>query len=254
MIMDKLELLRKRHSVRTFSEESLSRELRNKLNAEATMTNTVMAGLRFQLFYDNDDPFKGFFKSYGTFKNAHNYLAAVANEGVEDIWEKAGYFAEKFVVRCVELGLGTCFVGGTYDPSSINAQLNAGEKILFVVVFGFPADYRRRAENLLVKFVHRKKLELKDFFIPSDKFEESCKLVPHLKEGCEAVACAPSAINKRPVRLFLKQEDGEDIVCAKVEVKNKLNLVDLGVAKFNYNFATDTECEFGNGAPLTIKE
>lgn len=252
--MDRLAQLRQRHSIRSFEKITLSKEIRNKLRAEVTMTNTHEAGIRFQLFFDNDDPFRGFFKSYGSFKNPSNYLAAVANVGVDDIWEKSGYFAEKFVIKCVELGLGTCFVGGTYDASSINAQIGPGEKILFIVLFGIPSEHIRLQEKWLKKLVNIKKFELKDFFLPPDKFEESCKLVPDLYKGIEGVSCAPSALNKRPVRLFLKKENEIPIVCASVEVKNKLNLVDLGIAKYNYNFVTDTECEWGNGAPLSINE
>lgn len=252
--MDKLQLLQSRHSVRSYLKTPLGKELKDKIRAEVTMTNTHEAGLKFQLFFDDDNPFKGFFKSYGTFENPTNYLAVVGDEGVDNIWEKAGYYAEKFVIRCVELGLGTCFVGGTYDSSSIDAQIRAGEKILFVVLFGIPSGHLRLKEKWLVNFVHRKKYELKDFFVPSDKFEDSCKLISELYTGLEAVACAPSALNKRPVRLFLKEDQTNPEVCAKVEVKNKLNLVDLGIAKFNYNFATDTRCEWGNGSPLSTKE
>lgn len=250
--MDKLELLQKRRSVRSYIKTPLGKEVIDKLRAEVTMTNTHEAGLRFQLFFNNDDPFKGFFKSYGSFENPYNYLAAVGDEGVENIWEKAGYYAERFVIKCVELGLGTCFVGGTYDQSLVNAQIRAGEKILFVVLFGIPSGHLRLTEKWLVKMVHRKKFELKDFFFPSDKFTDSCNLIPNLYTGTEAVACAPSALNKRSVRLFLKEDSHNSIVCAKVEVKNKMNLVDLGIAKYNYNFVTATECEWGNGAPLTI--
>ena len=57
-IMDKLELLKKRKSVRSYSLEELPQETINKLKAETTDINTHVAGLKFQLFFNDDDPFK----------------------------------------------------------------------------------------------------------------------------------------------------------------------------------------------------
>ncbi|MCH5224200.1 MAG: hypothetical protein J1E82_09185 [Muribaculaceae bacterium] len=249
--MNKLELIKSRHSVRSYKTEPLSDKIQNALKAEVTMINTHVAGLKFQLFFNNSDPFNGFFKSYGTFENPSNYLAAIVDDGVENIWEKAGYYAEQFVIKCCEMGLGTCFVGGTYDSKSVNVQLKAGEKILFLVLFGYPSGHIRLKEKWLVNFVHRKKYDVTHFFEPEYTFEKACKDFPGLDKGIEAVACAPSSLNKRPVRLFIGKEFGEGMVCAKVDNKNEKNLIDLGIAKFNYNFVTDTHCQWGNGQPLT---
>lgn len=249
--MERLELLKKRRSVRDFTNQPIPKPLRDELSAIVTDINTHIAGLKFRLFFDNSDPFKGFFKSYGSFVNPHNYLAAVVDEGFDHIWEKAGYFAEKFVIECVAKGLGTCFVGGTYDANAIDVMLRAGEKILFVVIFGFPSGKLRWKEKVMVDFIHRKKYEPKDFFVPSDKFDEECVRFKELYTGAEAVACSPSALNKRPVRIFVREDEEGMTLCGKVPESNRKNLIDLGIAKFNYNYATGTQCEWGNGSPLS---
>lgn len=250
MSMEALELLKKRHSVRAFLNVELSKEIQDELKAEVTSINTQVAGLKFRLFFNNSDPFKGFFKSYGSFVNPSNYLAAVVDNGFDNIWEKAGYYAEQFVMKCVQLELGTCFVGGTYDPHSINILLKAGEQILFVVLFGIKSGYLRKKEKILVNFVHRKQYPISHFFEPSDHFEKECEKFPLLKRGTEAVAIAPSALNKRPTRIFISNLEDTPVICAKVDDKNKKNLIDLGIAKFNFNFATQTVCEWGNRSPL----
>ncbi|MDE6444962.1 MAG: hypothetical protein K2K64_11180, partial [Muribaculaceae bacterium] len=121
--MTPIELLRKRRSVRSFTEQSLPKEIINKLRAEITMTNTHQQGFRFQLITDDPNPMRGVAKSYGTFLNPRNYLAAVVDTATPHVMERAGYFAEKFVMRAVELGLGTCFVGSTFDRKEVNAQM-----------------------------------------------------------------------------------------------------------------------------------
>ena len=249
--MDPLQLLRQRRSIRSYRQESLTSIIQQQLISEATMINTHVAGLKFQLFFNNSDPFTGFFKSYGSFENPSNYMVAVVDEGFDNIWEKSGYYAEQFVIKAVELGLGTCFVGGTYDPSSVNVYLRAGEKILFVVLFGYPAEKIRWQERLVLRFLHRKKWNYSDFFEPKTDLEDSEKNFPELKNGLYGIACAPSALNKRPARIYIKEIESRKRICCRVDDSNKKNLIDLGIAKYNFNFATSTYCDWGNGSPVT---
>ena len=250
--MTSLELLQKRRSVRSYTLEPLDIALINKLKAELTMTNTHEAGLKFQLILNDSNPFDGFTKSYGAFLNPRNYVAAVVDTATPNVYERAGYYAEKFVIKATELGLGTCFVGGTYDSKSVNVPLRAGEKILFIILVGHPYEKTRFAERMLVKMVHLKKMLPKDFFEPSSEYEFAISQFPELSEGLAAVACAPSAVNKRPARVCINEIEGIKKLCAKVNEVSPKNLIDLGIAKFNFNYATSTQCEWGNGSPLNI--
>ena len=238
--------------MRSFTEEPIAADFVKKLKAEITMTNTHQQGIKFQLITDDPDPFKGFSKSYGIFENPRNYMAAVVDTATPDVLERAGYFAEKFTIKAVELGLGTCFVGGTYNDKTVKAQLRAGEKVLFLVLLGFGKEKSRFLAKVMMNMVHRKQMDAKSFFEPQSEYDRAVEECGNLREGLEAVACAPSALNKRPVRIFLTDKDGEKIPCARVDASNPKNLIDLGIAKFNFNFATETECEWGNGAPLEI--
>lgn len=248
--MNKLDILQLRHSVRSFTKGPLSPDIVKKLKAEITMTNTHEQGIKFQLITDDPEPFRGFSRSYGIFENARNYLAGVVDAAVPDVMERAGYFAEKFVIKAVELGLGTCFVGGTYKESAVKAQLRAGEKILFLVLLGHPERKSRPLAKIMMAVAHRKKMDWRQFFIPEEGVEEWIGKFPFLKAGLEGIACSPSSLNKRPVRVFVSQNNGAETLCAKVDESNPKNLIDLGIAKFNFNFATDTECEWGNGKSL----
>ncbi len=250
--LDRLDILRGRHSVRTFRDEELGLEAVKKLRAEITMINTHQHGIKFQLITDDPDPLKGFSKSYGIFENPRNYMAAVVDTATPDILERAGYFAEQFVIKATQLGLGTCFVGGTYNEKTVKAQLRAGEKILFLVLLGYEKVKGRMLGKLMADLVHRKKMGVSEFFEPSSEYEQAVRDCLILETGLEAVACAPSALNKRPTRVFFKDVDGEKTPCARVDASNPKKLIDLGIAKYNFNFATETECEWGNGAPLKI--
>jgi len=246
----RLLLLERRHSVRSFSEEPIDPAVLNKLKAAVTMVNTHEQGLKFQVITDDPQPLKGFSRSYGIFRNPRNYIAAVVDTATPDVYERAGYFAQQIVTRAVEIGLSTCFVGGTYDSNSVKAQLRAGEKTIFLVLFGYGTENTRPMANLMAKFAHRKKMKPEDFFIPGSDISKGLEIFPDLLTGLEAIAYAPSALNRRPVRVFIKPIDGKECLCAKIDKQDKGLLIDLGIAKFNFNYATSTFCEWGNEAPL----
>lgn len=247
--MDPIAILEKRRSVRAYTDEAVTEDILRTLRAEVSYINSHFAGLRYQLVLDDADPFKGFDRSYGSFKNARNYLASVVDPSSPDAYERAGYAAEQFVTTAVLEGLGTCFVGGTYRKGSVKAQLRAGEKVLFIVLFGFPADKERLLARATASLFHLKKRDWRDLFEPRDELDRNLKSFPELESGLKAVMAAPSSMNKRPVRL--RVQDG--VLEAGVANPSVESLVDLGIAKYNFNFATGTECEWGNWAPVIIR-
>ena len=248
---NRLYLLESRKSVMSFTDETLSKEIINKLKAVLTMINTHEAGLKFQLFINDSVPFKGIAKSYGFFVNAFNFVAAVVDTGMPHIYERAGYFAEQFAIKAVELGLGTCFVRSAYDKKTVNAQLRAGEKILFLILIGYPQEKLRVKEKIYIRLANLKKMAPKEFFAPKCEYEEACREFPFLETGLKGVAFAPSLVNKRTMRISMEERDGRKILYAKVKEEKPDTLIDLGIAKYNFNFATHTECEWGNGSSLT---
>ncbi len=46
----------------------------------------------------------------------------------------------------------------TYNKEAVKAQLRAGEKILFIVLFGYPVDKTRFLAKMMTKMVHTKKM------------------------------------------------------------------------------------------------
>ena len=72
-------------------------------------------GMKIQLIIGNGNAFNGFRKSYGMFSGVRNFIALVGGEIDAVALEKLGYFGELLALRCTALGLGTCWVGGTFD-------------------------------------------------------------------------------------------------------------------------------------------
>ncbi len=246
-----LEILHRRHSVRNYGAENLSAPSVNKLRAETTFINSHEAGLNFQLCLDDGDPFKGFSRSYGMFSGVRNYLAAVIDPTFPDTWERAGYFGEQFVMAAVEAGLGTCFVSGTYSRANVNVRLEVYEKIAFLVTFGHETGNGTFLSRALSGMLHMKRKTPRDFFEGSDTdYKEAKRLIPDLDKGLEAIACAPSAANRQPVRIHLVELEGVRHVAAFTSKDSPDMRIDLGIAKFNFASVVNGIWEWGQNAPF----
>lgn len=234
--MDTLELLAERHSVRSYSVEPLKEDIFNSLRSEVTYINTHEAGLNLQLCLDQPDAFAGLSRSYGFFRNVRNYLACVIDPTFDFAMERAACNAEQFVMFCVEKGLGTCFVGGTFSRKHVAAQVEVYEKIPFVVTFGIPDEKHTSVlVKGMVKMMHRNKKRPRDFFEGTEAdYADACRLIPDLERGLEAIALAPSALNKQPVRLRL-DHSGESPRLIAVTGDYEKFAADLGIAKYNFS-------------------
>lgn len=246
-----LDLLHRRHAVRSYGAEEISAPSANKLNAEVTFINTHEAGLNFRMCYGSGDPFKGFTRSYGMFRGVNNYLVAAVDPTFPDVWERAGFFGEQLVMLAVSLGLGTCFVSGTYSREAIGVPLEVYEKVAFLVTIGHEEGRASLISRITAGFAHRKQMTPREFFEGSEQeYREARRLVPDLDKGLEAIACAPSALNRRPVRIKLAEFDGEKHICATVPSDADDMKIDLGIAKYNFSAVVKGAWLWGNGAPF----
>lgn len=205
-----LDDLRLRHSVRTFSPEPLDPSQIRTLNAVITDINTHQSGMHFQLVTDSPDPFKGFSKSYGMFRNARNYVACVVDTSYSNYLERGGYFGMQILMRAFTLGLGTCFVSGSFSAKAVEARVRPGEELLFLIVLGKEAEDGQSTfmASLMHKVSHRhSSLTPMDFLDTKLPWEKICDAFPLLLKGLEAVSYAPSAMNRQPVGILIKRAD-----------------------------------------------
>lgn len=246
-LMDKLTFLEERHSVRSYSDVPLTKSQVRALEAEITFINTHEAGLYFSLVTGDNAPFKGFTASYGFFKGVHSYIVAVIDESYPNTKERAGYFGQQLVVKALESGLSTCFVGGTFSEKRVDVQLRAGRKVLYLITIGKDAVKKSFVSDMVSKLAHKKQWNATDMFEPVSDLSSAIAKFPDLERGLKAILCAPSALNRKPVRITINQEG---MLTAFVKEESGYNLIDLGIAKFNFQYVMGGSWEFGNGAPF----
>ncbi|MDO8915326.1 MAG: nitroreductase family protein [Coriobacteriia bacterium] len=169
-----------------------------------------------------DDLFTGYVGSYGKIRGSRTAAVFVAPEGEE---VAAGYVGEAFVLEAQRLGLGTCWVAGSYDrkrAASITA-LAPGERIASLTPVGYAVERAPADERLMRKVVR------------ADARKPLSELAPGAgsdawplwaTEAAEAARWAPTGGNGQPQRL--RFEDGA-LVVGSTTRKYWTAPIDLGI-------------------------
>ena len=213
--MDILEIMKNRHSVRQYKEQPIEASKRELINEWIEEVNKE-SGLSIQVLYDEPKCFDSFMARYGKFVNVKNYIAIVGNK---DEQEKAGYFGEKIVLKCQELGLNTCWVATTHGKSK--AEIKRGQKLLILISLGYGET----------QGVPHKSKSIAELGMADQNTE-------WFDRGMEAVSLAPTAVNQQKFLFELKN--------GKVTAKNLggfCSKIDLGIVKYHFESVTGHEVE-----------
>jgi hypothetical protein len=204
--MDAITLIHRRYSCRTYLARQLSAADRQALTAfMATRTQGPLgSAARFGLIAASTDD-EGALKRLGTYgfiKGATGFLVGAVRGGAGDL-EDYGYLLEEIVLHATGMGLGTCWLGGTFTRSTFTSRFGGvgrDETIPAVVSIGYPAD--DGAERI------REREQGTRRFPPDELFFAGAWAEPLGREradghddALEAVRMAPSATNRQPWRI-----------------------------------------------------
>ena len=190
--------------------ETEKREVLDKLCSEIN----AEAGLDIQIIYDEPNCFNSLMAHYGRFSGVNNYIAIVGPKS-DELEEKAGYYGEKLVLKAQELGLNTCWVAMTHGKSK--AVVKKGNKLSIIISLGY-------GEN---QGVAHKNKDISKLAKVSDDDPE------WYKEGVKAALLAPTAVNQQ--KFMIERDGGQARITAP---KGMLTKMDLGIVKYNFEYAT----------------
>lgn len=197
----------------------------NKLNKES--------GLTMEFMEDGSSAFGKLRKTYGLFTNVRSLILMKGKKDDKDLKEKIGYYGEDLVLAMTDLGLGTCWVGGTFDKEELT--IDSDEELACVIVVGKVAA-PSLTEKMMRSAIHRKVKAMEERII-SDQ-----PLPQWLKNGMKAVQFAPSAINSQ--KAMFKYEN--NILSVHIANDYAMDLIDLGIAKKHFEIEAGGKFELGN--------
>lgn len=205
-----LDLMKERHSVRQYLDKKIEGDVKSKLNKYVASINEE-SGLSMQIFYNEPNCFNSMLAHYGKFSNVKNYIAIV---GKKEEQEKSGYYGEKLVLKCQELGLNTCWVALTHGK--VNVQTKPQQKLLILIALGYGTN---------TGVAHKSK-----------PIKELCKEDAYpewFMKGMEAVSLAPTAMNQQ--KFLFEMKNGQ--VYAKA-LRGFYSKIDLGIVKYHFEAVT----------------
>jgi len=148
------ELIQRRFSCRTYRPDPLDPDVRQRLAGAAASIQAGPFGtpLRFRLIAATDreaQELRGL-GTYGFIRGATGFLLGAMGQGDRNL-EEFGYRLEELILLATDLGLGTCWLGGTFNKSGFAArmELRAGEVMPCVAAVGYIADRRGLVDRLV---------------------------------------------------------------------------------------------------------
>ena len=221
--MTSAEAILVRTSNRRYLERGLTEDELSQLRKIIAAANQA-SGLRMQLLTDCPEAFSSLRSSYGLFSGVRNMVALVGSGDLPYLLEKCGYYGQKVLLGATALGLGTCWVGGTYDPSRVPCSLEVGEKLCGVITVGPVAPQPGVTERLIRSAIHRRHRS-------AAELSRGLGAAPAwFQSGINAVVRAPSAMNRQPYCFSWT----EGTVVARQTEHGTWSDVDLGIAKYQF--------------------
>ncbi len=198
-------IISSRISVRTYSDQSVQQEQIVKIKDFINkLSNPFKIKVKFTIL-KSDETKTAKLGTYGVIKGAKNYIGATVING-DFALEALGYEFEKLILYLTSLGLGTCWLGGTFKRGEFARAMSINEDELFPIIspFGYAADKKSFADSL-VRFMAKgnsRKPWSDLFFNESFSTPLSLSQAGAYQRALEMVRVAPSASNKQPWRII----------------------------------------------------
>ena len=237
------EVVRKRYSVRTYLEQPLSEENREKIERYFPRLSNPFGGtVSFRLLALSQAPNAKKLGTYGMISGASDFIGVTAAPGGMDL-EAVGYEFETLILYAASIGLGTCWLGGSFNRGEFAEAMGVRKGDLFPAVspVGIPAEKKSLKEQIIRRTVHadRRKpwAELffsGDFGVPLTEADAGA-----YASALEMVRLGPSASNRQPWRIvrsggafhFFEQSDAGYNNHLSFDIQR----LDLGIAACHFD-------------------
>lgn len=238
------EIIHRRKSVRTYSRLPLPDELKSRVvQYFGQLKGPFPVAFRMEMIdrlktRDNENIKLG---TYGMIQGASFFIAA-AIENKERAMEQLGYVMEDLILYITSLGLGTCWLAGTFDKKGFAKALHVQDHELVPIVT--PIGYEGRLKSpidLILKpipSIKARKAWNSLFFSESFSKPLERSIAGAYAIPLEMVRLAPSASNKQPWRIVMKDNRihfflDHDFRYAAVYPYD-IQKVDMGIAMYHF--------------------
>jgi nitroreductase len=252
-----IEAINRRVSVRSYTDRPIEQDKKQEMInlLESTNEGPFRNMVSFTLI-DFSELDKNEIRSLGTYgfiSGAKLFIVSAVKDGFGAMDSARalvdlGYCFERVILTATNLGLGTCWLGGTFKRANFAKRINASEDDIVPAIspIGYARDRRTIREMAVRRFANsdqRKPWEELffdgDMNTPLSKESAGAYAVP-----LECVRLGPSASNNQPWRVvyqkqhgafhfYLKRNWGYDKLNGKID----LQLVDMGISMCHFELS-----------------
>jgi nitroreductase len=260
------DIIRQRKSIRSYSgtpiEEDKKEALRNFLSTNTIGPLETKARFTFITATPEDSKALRGLITYGMIKNPMGFIIGAVENSPRNL-EDFGYMMEKNILMATGLGLGTCWLGGTFSSSRFSRKiaLQNNEILPAVTPVGYAVPKLSPMDSLIRSASGADKRKPWDaLFFQNDKpllTDEAGDYATPL----EMLRLAPSANNLQPWRIIKKPLTDTYHFYIKrtpalkqfqqLTAKSDLQLVDIGIAMCHFALAAN---EKGLSGVWTFKD
>jgi len=239
------DVVKKRYSVRNYQEKQIEPSKIESIESFInSLDNPFGNKVNFHYLDGNDIKNKEKLGTYGVIKGANQYIGTTIKLEPMAL-EALGYELEAVVLYLQHLGLGTCWLGGTFDRAGFADAMKIKEGELFPIItpYGYAAATKHEKEIEMRTMIQADKrtewsqlFYNNDFKSPLTRDEAGSFAFP-----LEMLRLAPSASNKQPWRILLKDGDFHFYEYKEPGYSDRfpydIQRVDMGIAAAHFDFS-----------------
>jgi hypothetical protein len=201
------DIVRQRFSCRSYVDKPIQETHRQSLKdfLKTQQIGPLETHARFELIVASEkdrQSLKGL-GTYGFIKNPIGFFIGAIEQGLHNL-EDYGYLLENIVLAATDIGLGTCWLGGSFSKSGFakKISLRNSEILPAVIATGYDANYNGSREFIRKQMNANRRLPMEQLFF-TDTFARPLVMesAGPYADPLEMVRLAPSASNKQPWRI-----------------------------------------------------
>ena len=248
-----MDVIQKRYSCRTFKRAPLSDQMLQRLNQSIpeSPATPFQSAIRFRHLIGSQESMEAMkgLGTYGVIKDPAGFIIGAVKKGPFDL-ESFGYAMESILLSATGLGLGTCWLGGTFTKSLFAGKIEAAsdEIVPAVMAFGEIAEKSRMTEKIIrwgARASTRKPWHTL-FFDRSFRTPLDANSAGPYQTPLEMVRIGPSGSNKQPWRmvkdaasfhLYLQRTKGYYERNKRYFGMADMQRIDMGIAMLHFDLA-----------------
>lgn len=202
--------VRKRYSVRNYKDMYIGEEVINEMKSFIdSLENPFGEDVTFHFLNKDQIQDEKNIGTYGVIRGAKQYIGStirLQNKALEAL----GYEFEVLMLYLAQQGIGTCWLGGTFDRKGFAKEMKIDEDVSFPIIspYGYPETKKHLKERAMRKMIKAdKRVDWEELFF-KDNFETVLteQEADIFAFSLEMLRLAPSASNKQPWRVLYKED------------------------------------------------